>query len=654
MRFVALIAAAFGLTAAAPPEADLLKFNHALAEGRRADATAIVDQLLRERDPGSGKLQPDPVLNALIGRVIVASRQYPAAAAYLDRAPLAQLPAALRGPTVYDHALALEQTGERSKAIAAFAEAAALSTGRQRRSALYGQARLSLVDNPAAAQSLLAQASDAEGADRWQGDFLRSLASSLLGDRQSAERFAALSWQHSSDAPKEAQAPLNAAVLRAGLAAAVGDIGTERAMLQISNSLVLRPSSTLTGQLPVCGEQGVKPADFVTFAAVSAPYLGWRLVPVSASRVAVIQPFFDSIGKSSPFKDPGRGPVGTVFTVRCRSAVGNAYMSRDPADPMLTWMVERGVYPATLRNENNPEGINAVVDRIDQIRARFGPKSPLLIGPRWQLMMMLVRSAAAGEEVQPGQIIDLSTAIAEGMRSEGAPAWLADVTTRQFQLARARQAAADNPAEMASFNSKLRQSFRALPFDIARFVAMAERTSQPELSGSSAEMILSLNEKVPSDLPARDRQSWLVAVAEAQKSLGREAQAKATLRKAAIAPDLCLASDADPKLLEQKFSYSDYPEDLIAGEQEGVSTFDFDLAPDGKVAGQRVILSFPANLFDAVSAKGLASVRYSEPRRNGKPAGCRGLVQPIIWRLEDNQNIDAFPLFSKSVTAPTT
>ena len=191
MRFVALIAAAFGLTAAAPPEADLLNFNHALAEGRRVDATAIVDKLLRERDPGSGKLQPDPVLNALIGRVMVVGRQFPAAAAYLDRAPSAQLPAALRGPTAYDHALALEQTGQRSKAIAAFSEAAALSTGLQRRSALYGQARLSLVDNPAAAQTLLAQASNAEGADRWQGDFLQSLASSLLGDRQAAERYEA-------------------------------------------------------------------------------------------------------------------------------------------------------------------------------------------------------------------------------------------------------------------------------------------------------------------------------------------------------------------------------------------------------------------------------------------------------------------------------
>jgi hypothetical protein len=654
MRFVALIVAAIGLIAAAPPEADILKFNHALAEGRRADATAIVDKLLRERDLGSGTLQPDPVLNALIGRVIVAGRQYPAAAAYLDRAPLAQLPSALRGPTAYDHALALEQTGERNKAIAAFAEAAALSTGPQRRSALYGQARLSLVDSPAAALNLLAQVNDVEGADRWQDEFLRSVASSLLGDRQSAERFAALSWQHSADAPKEAQAPLIAAVLRAGLAAAAGDIGTERAMLQISNGLVLRPSSTLTGQLPICGEQGVRPADFVTFAAVSAPYLGWRLVPVSASRPAAIAPFFDSIGQSSPFKDPGRGPVGTVFTLRCRSAVGSSYAAHDPADPLLTWMVDRGVYPATLRNESNPEGINTVVDRIDQISARFGPKSPLLIGARWQLMTMLVRSAAAGDEVQPGQVIDLSTAIAEGMRSEGAPAWLADVTTGQFQLARARQAAASNPGEMAGFNSKLRQTFLALPFDIARFVVITERSSESEMSASSAEMILSLNSRMPGDLPSRDRQSWLVAVAEAQKSLGRESQAKETLRKAAIAPDLCLASDIDPKLLEQKFSYSDYPEDLIAGEQEGVSTFDFNLAPDGKVASQRVILSFPANLFDAVSAKGLATVRYSAPKRNGKPASCRGLVQPIVWRLEDNQQIDAFPLFSRGVSAPTT
>jgi hypothetical protein len=652
MRFVALIAAAIGLSAAAPPEADILKFNRALADGRRTDAIAVVDKVLRERDPGSGKLEPDPVLNALIGRATLAGREPANAVIYLDRAPLMQLPPALRGPTAFDHARALELVGHRKDAIAAYAEAAAVSTGSDRRSAMYGQARLMLIDDPAAAQRLLAQAGQPNSADLWESEFLQSLASSLLGDRQSADRFAALSWQHSADAPKEALAPLNAAALRAGLAAAAGDIRTERSMLQVSNGLVLQPSSALTGQLPTCGAQGVKPDDFVTFAALSGPFVGWRLVPVSASRIGVVQPFFDSIGRSPPFKDPGRGPVGTVFTVRCRSAPTSAPSSQEPLDPLLTWMVDRGAYPATLRSE--AEDINTVVDRIGEITTRYGSNSPLLIAPQWQLMRMLVRSAAAGEAVQPGQVVDLSAAVAEGMRRERAPVWLSKIPTSEIDLAKAGQAARENPDQLPKFYAALREMLLEMPFDVARYLILSQRNSQPELSDPVAEMIIALNGKMPGDLPAPDRHSWAIAVAEAQRTLGRDSQTKTTLQSAGIAPDLCLASDSDPKLLDQRFSYKDYPDDLIAGEQEGLSTFDFNLTSEGRVTSQRVILSYPANLFDAVSAKGLANVRYSEPKRNGRSVGCRGLAQPIVWRLEDNQEIDAFPLFSKGVLAPTT
>jgi hypothetical protein len=654
MRFVALILAAFGVIAAAPPEADMVKFNQALADGRRGDAFAVVDKFLRERDLGTGKPQSDPVLNALIGRAMLASREPANAAIYLDRAPLTQLPGVLRAPTALDHARVLELTGQRSRALTAFEEAAGLSSGALRRAALYGQARLTLASDPTAVRRLLVAAGEPGAADRWEQEFLQSAAHSLLGDPASAQRAAALSWQHSADAPREAQAPLNAAVLRAGLAAAGGDISTERAMLQVSNGLDLRPSASLTGQLPACGDEGVKPDDYVTFAALSAPYLGWRLVPVSASRVAVIHTFADAIGTASPFRDQGRAPVGTVFTVRCRSALASAAALREPADPLLTWLVDHGAYQATFPKDSEPADINAVADRIDLMSTRLGSHSPLLIGPRWQLMTMLMRSAATGEEVQPGQVLDLASAIADGMRSEGAPAWLSRIVTAQFDMAKAQQAAARDPAAASTFFAKLQEAILDMPFGMGRYLLGVQAGSQPELSDAISTMVIALNGQKPADLLPRERQAWLVAVAEAQRTLGRDAEARATIKSAGLAPDLCLAAESEPKLLEQHFSYSDYPDDLIAGEQEGLSTFDFSLTNDGKVASQRVILSFPANIFDAVSAKGLATVRYSVPKRNGRSAGCRGLVQPIIWRLEDNNEIAPIPLFRKGVLAPTT
>ena len=127
-------------------------------------------------------------------------------------------------------------------------------------------------------------------------------------------------------------------------------------------------------------------------------------------------------------------------------------------------------------------------------------------------------------------------------------------------------------------------------------------------------------------------------LAEAQRTLGQTREAHAAIAAAGVPPDLCSAADKVPALLDQHFSYKDYPEHLIAGDQEGAVMFEFSLSPTGNVANRRIVYSLPSGLFDDPSAKGLATVHYTSPTRGGKPASCRGLYQPIIWRLESEHD----------------
>ena len=116
-------------------------------------------------------------------------------------------------------------------------------------------------------------------------------------------------------------------------------------------------------------------------------------------------------------------------------------------------------------------------------------------------------------------------------------------------------------------------------------------------------------------MAGRERQAWLRRLADAQRSLGKNGDASRTLASAGFERDLCVMGNSQPKLLEQHFSYSDYPPGLIAGEQEGSVLFDFNLSPSGAIAGERIVYSLPAGIFRRPERQGPrhGSLRRAEP-----------------------------------------
>jgi TonB family protein len=561
--------------------------------------------------------------------------------------------------TALAHGRALEAVGNRAAALAAYREASAASvSASDRGAATLGIARALLPDDPGAAGAEVAELAEGPPTpERWSARFIIAAASSLQGKPETADSFADEAWADAGNAPLHDLAPLHVAVLRAGLAAARHDLTAERAMLTAANGLSVYENSGLAVQLPVCGTAGVRPSDFVIFGYISGPFAIRQLVPISASRPEIVRSFQDALGLAPPVKASAgpEKPFGTVFTVACRTLVSPGIMTTPaPENPIMEWFVERGLYPVSPTNESDDKHLNAVANRVDALVAKYGTDNPLLIYPRVQLMQLLEARAAEGDPVVLGQITDLSSQVAAGLRNNGAPEWMAatiEAGTQMMQVA--------TPGERLSTALQRAQSvaerpIREMPPELARrFIGQMTGDLPDDWPASAAQFVTDLSAKITPALSGIERQSWLLTVAKAQSSLGKSREAKATLDSALLAPDLCVRLDQPPKLVEQQFSYEDYPQELLSGDQEGTVLYDFDLTRSGSVGAHRIVYSVPSGIFDRASDKGLSTVRYSVPRRNGTPTSCRGIYQPIVWRIAPTAKpptLRVMPNIDKSTT----
>lgn len=659
MRPIYLLIASISLSAAAPPPATLQRYDQLLASHNVKQAAIVVDKLIEERVPADGKPQADPLLNALIGRIMLVANHPDDAGNYLDAAPIAELPEALQAPTALAHGRSLELRGSREGALSAYREALQASSGEAlRREAAIGIARQLFVQEPASArQQLLPIANGSPVPERWEARYLLAIMSSLDRDAAAAREWADGSWADAAGAPLKDVAPIRVQALRAALYAAAHDVAGERAMLTSSNGLKLAASSSLPAQLPVCGDAGVRASDFVIFEFAAGPFGMRDLMPVAASRREVVETFQKSFGGSVPIRQgDGETAIGTVFTASCRTILSADFTSqRTTGNPLLAWSISRGLYPATVFGEARDDRSNPVRERIDSLASRFGNDSPLLILPRWQLLNQLEARASAGEAVLPGQLSDLRTKIATGIRRFEGPEWIASYVEMLTSLQQVAMSSTD-PAELKNgWQAVMKKQLQISPFEIAR-PGLVEMLSNidgdwpPELS----RLLVDLDTAKPAALAGRDRQAWKLTVALAERQLGNSTAARQTMLTAGLPKDACLATDSAPRLIDQKFSYEDYPEDLIAGEQEGTVLFEYGLSSTGTVVDPRIVYSLPSGLFDEASAKGLGTIRYTAPTRAGRPATCRGLYQPIRWKMEEDSNPSFPAMMTPQSPGPTT
>lgn len=612
-------------------------FRQALAAADYRTAAAITDKLIEERTPSDGQPRQDPLLNAIIGRLLLATQQEPSAFSYLNKVDVRSLPPPMRGETLLSRGKVLETLGQRNDAMTAYRAAANAdhSSAALRREAQFGAARQLLVTDPLAArQQLLPLATAPNPADLWQAQHLLAIAASLTGDPTAAARLAERAWVDAARAPPSELAPIKVAVLQAGLAALANDRQRQLAMLASANAMGVTRTAELTAQLPVCGRDGVRKGDFVVFGMVVGPYNTNSLIPLGASRTEVVRTFYDRMmGRSLINRSSESSANGTVVTLSCRSALSPDYISNVPrTDPLIDWFVDRGLYPASVKFEATDEAINRMSIRVDALTARFGRDSPLLLAPKWQVLTALESRAAMGDAITPGRIIDLRKELSAGLRRAGAPEWLAQTLELRNELqAMVRSATAPE----AAVGEYLGKQLLVAPFALARSsIREMLINSTGEMPAPLARIVTQLAEQAPASMPPQEKQAWLLTVAKAQKALGHVEEARQTIRNGSLPSDLCAAADEGPKLLEQPFTHEDYPTQLIPADLTGYALVEVEVTNSGRVSGPRMVASMPSGLFDAATMKGLAGFRYQAATRNGNNVTCTGELQGVTWRLK--------------------
>lgn len=657
--FAALAALVLSTQPADPIETELERFNRAMADGDTAAAAPIIDEMIANRIPPDGKPVSDPILNSMIGRVYLLAGLEGPAIEYLQRAPSQSLPQSIRAETSLAYGNALGRRGRSDEALVAFRTASqnAASRSQEFRSAI-GSAKQLLTTDPATALRVSAPfLNSGEETERWQPAYISALAQSLLGNRTAAATFADQAWTYAAKAPPRDLAPLHVSVLRAGLATITGDKHAQRAMLAAANAMSVTKGSDLTRQLPVCGDDDLKPSDYVIFGALKGPYHSNSLVPIAASRPSIVAPFYARLaGRAAIKPDKISSAAGTVFTVSCLTRVDSGFIKDgEPSDPIVGWFAREGIYPASIKPESDDPGINKISDRIDDLSRRYGENSPHLIHPQWQLLSLLEVRSMSGDPVPPGRLLELRSRIIESLKHNDAPAEVIELLQLRTEMDRLmRSAASAGRPDISAFKSFWSRLMQQVPFPAARyFIRGLLNSSQEEVSPDQIGLITELGRRAPATLLGRDRQAFLLMVAHAKRSAGLLEEAIRDVAATGLPSDICVRSDSPPSLLEQKYTPDDYPPDLVPAELEGYSLVEFDLTKEGAPKHPRTILSFPSSLFDHVTNKGLDAMRFTPPIANGKAGACRAHTQGVTWRLEGGEEFSP-PTLMPDLTGDST
>lgn len=631
---------AMALCAASAPllaqeAADLASYRAAVARDDLETASKIVDALVEARRPADAVLRSDPVLNAVVGRLFTQRGDAQAGRTYLMRATPSALPAELRIDTLFALAETQERMGDSDACIATLAKLDSENLGPDdQRRLVYAKARLALITDPSRA-SLLTQSALTAAArpqDRWEGEFILGATKALNGDLPAARAAADRAWSAAVHAPASAFAPARVALLRAAVAP---DRDNRIAMYSVAGAAEHQIDSWLVNLLPICGG-GLSPSDFVTFAV----YKGWSggpaLLPVRASRPAVIAAFHAPFGNRTLFDAAPPSGGGTLVTMRCRSMVSAAYDVAPPAvSPVNDWMAERGLYP-WMSPTVTLDTINAAAAKLDELEARYGKTSPRLLPAIANLGRNLaVRSITEGD-VDAARIAQLQSRGREILRAAGAPEIL--LTTESEEAMRRAIASSDDEARaLAGWRKLVAARIEGLPLIVAYSDALGWFRNDTGLPLAEKRRVINLLLARFADRPDDPRRrALLVTLAGVDSFEGNHRAAARSLIAAGARPDACALLMEPPKLDETPITSDDYPTDLIRGNLTGYVAFEVGVDVKGRSAAPRLLMSSPGDLFDELTLRKLKAFTFTPGTARGRPATCTGYTSAVRWKLDDD------------------
>lgn len=632
-------------TASSPPPVDTLPlteiaaYRAAIARADIEEAGRITDRLIDARRPADNVLRTDPLLNAMVGMLLVERGAVREGRTFLHVATPSALPEALRIDALFALSHAQELMGDWRAAgqTLSLLDGDRLDADGQRRR-IYARGRLGLIDNPVGVPALVgpAIAAAARPQDRWEGEAIVATAHALTGALDASRAAADRAWAASAYAPTREHAPMRTALIRAALATdRDGQIG----MLGVAGASGYAINGNLVSVLPLCGA-GLTPNDYVTFAAFAKPGGANTYLPVRASRTSVITPFHAALAGRALFAEGSTGAGGSLMTLRCRTLVSSNYdVAPPPIRPWEEWFASKGLYGSATQ-DFEVEAINALSAKLIALETRYGKQSPRLLPVLADLGTRLAVRAVADPDVDKAGIRQLQSRFQDIMRAAGAPTSFLP-TPAELELGRAIAAAGD-PARAAAGARRLAAgAIERMPLTVAYSDAMTWFDQDTELPFAEKrrviELLLARFADRPDDLR---RRALLVRLAELDRLEGKPADAVRRMKAAGASPTQCEALPEPPKVQVDKLvSYKDYPRDLIAAELHGPIAFELDIGPDGRRAAHRMLLSAPGNLFDDVAADVLRRADFQTLISSAKPRACTGYQSRIRWQLEDANEV---------------
>ena len=583
-------------------------------------------------------------LDAYYGRFFAAEGQGQTAEPYLVRAI-----AAARDPAEKD-ALASELARTREVdgyVVKAEADYQRLSTGAAgaaaRRRATLALARLRLGSAPEEAVRLLKPLIDDNdpASGRWEAYLLSSRAYAMLGRTPEANAALVAAWREAPAAPVPADAIAITAMDMALDKAAANDRSGEVGLIAIG-----RTNTWFGGadQLPVCGGE-LRPEDTVTIAIQADAMQRPLYSAVRASRPGIAQLFTVPLAAAEQHIE---GPAVYV-ALRCRTGLdANVRFIGGATRDLWRWLAEKGYYPP-LRPIDPTAGdpVTQLKAQIQTLEQSAGTTSPVLTPVLLQLASMQAaqsRFGNIGNFANARAIADRALAI---LAKADAPIEILEQLRAQNTLAFAQnQNIADvtGPAALQVVDAMASRPQTSPAQVLAAVVSMNRWQLRPAQRLALADRVLSFLDARHVGTGDPLRQAAELRRAGISREIGTVAGTRQRLIASGVPGDLCGTADRAPSIppAAMTLTSDDYPRDLLRRNIVGYTAVELAVDANGKISGQRMIVSQPPELFDAITEDKLTGVTLLPAYQGDAPTACRGLVQRVHWQYSYEEGL-TFP-----------
>ena len=508
-----------------------------------------------------------------------------------------------------------------------------------RQQAILALARLSLGRAPDEAVALLIPLTDGSlSADtRWEAHLLLSRAYALRGEAETSRASLVAAWREapSTTVPADSIAitAMDMAIDRGLANDRSGEIGLITAGRSVSSFAGL-------AQLPVCDDH-LQPEDVVIVAIQSDRLQRPVYSAVRASRSGIAHLFTTPIALAQQAIDE---PAFYV-ALRCRAVRDpNMRFTGGATGNVMSWLGDIAAYPTLVPVDAEAgDPVTQLKEKIKQAEARWDEQAPALVPLLLQFALTQAYQGGYGNASNLMEANGISARAIAILEKARAPAEVLEQTRIQTTLISAQNnniADVAGPAALKVLEAMMAREKTTVEQVGATFKSMDIGQLRPAHRLALADLLLGFLDRKGVDRTSPIRQQAELNRAHILRELGTVSDLPQRLTSVGIAEGTCPVAQQLPSIPPSAITITsdDYPKDLLSRHVIGLTTMEFSVNAQGQTTDQRVIVSQPPGLFDAVTTEKLQPVVLFPAREGDKAIACRGMIQSVRWKLPNQDS----------------